>query len=220
MNFISGHPTFDHWHTVFTVLLGTGLRCGEFIGLRWEDIDMENRNISVNHALVRVSKKPGERARRLGVSLPKTDAGIRTVPMMDQVKEAFEKEYKWQSDFGFNETEIEGMTGFVFQNANGSVMCEQNINSAIKRITEEYNRVEALNARKQKREPAFLPKFSCHHLRHTFCTRLCENESNLKVIQSIMGHANIKTTLNIYAEATDAKNRESMEKLSEIWKDF
>ena len=51
MDFIDGHPVFDHWSPAFTVLLGTGCRCGEFIGLRWEDIDMENRMISINDAL-------------------------------------------------------------------------------------------------------------------------------------------------------------------------
>lgn len=220
INFIKGHETFDHWWTVFTVLLGTGMRCGEFIGLRWEDLDFEKREINVNHALVRVVKKPGDRARRLGVSLPKTDAGIRIIPMMDQVLEAFQMEYERQSDYGFNETEIEGMTGFVFQNANGSVLCEQNINSAIRRITAEYNRVEELKARREKREPVYLPKFSCHQLRHTFCTRYCEAETNLKLIQSIMGHAHIKTTMEVYAEATDAKKQESMQNLSAKWKEL
>ena len=43
---------------------------------------------------------------------------------------------------------------------------------------------------------------SCHNLRHTFCTRFCENEKDLKVIQEIMGHADITTTMNIYNEAT------------------
>ncbi|WP_242974610.1 tyrosine-type recombinase/integrase [Lacrimispora amygdalina] len=42
-------------------------------------------------------------------------------------------------------------------------------------------------------------------MRHTFCTRLCENESNLKVIQSVMGHVDIQTTMNIYAECTMEK---------------
>lgn len=59
-----------------------------------------------------------------------------------------------------------------------------------------------------------LPHFSCHHLRHTFATRLCEVESNLKVIQSVMGHRNIETTMDIYAEATDEKKQESFEGLA------
>lgn len=53
-----------------------------------------------------------------------------------------------------------------------------------------------------------LPKFSAHHLRHTFCTRFCENETNIKVIQSIMGHSDISTTMDIYAEATEEKKQE------------
>ena len=59
--------------------------------------------------------------------------------------------------------------------------------------------------KESEENPIILPNFSCHHLRHTFCTRLCENETNLKVIQSIMGHRNIETTMDIYAEATEEK---------------
>jgi site-specific recombinase XerD len=46
-------------------------------------------------------------------------------------------------------------------------------------------------------------------MRHTFCARLCERDTNLKVIQSVMGHADISTTMNIYAEVTDSKKKES-----------
>lgn len=220
MDYIEGHPVYDHWHPIFTILLGTGLRCGEFVGLRWKDIDLDERTIDVNHALVRVKPTKGEKAKRLGVSLPKTDAGIRVVPMMDDVCEAFHKIYEEQLITGFNETIIEGMSGFIFKNANGDVLCEQNINAAIRRIVESYNMDEMGNAMKQRREPHLLPHFSCHQLRHTFCTRFCENESNLKVIQDVMGHKNIKTTMNVYAEATNDKKREAMQKLSAAWKEF
>lgn len=47
-----------------------------------------------------------------------------------------------------------------------------------------------------------LPKFSCHTLRHTFTTRLCESGINIKVIQSVLGYADISTTLDIYADVT------------------
>lgn len=47
--------------------------------------------------------------------------------------------------------------------------------------------------------------------RHTFCTRLCERETNLKIIQSIMGHKDIQTTMDIYAEATEEKKQETFE---------
>ena len=55
--------------------------------------------------------------------------------------------------------------------------------------------------------------FSAHNLRHTFCTRLCENETNLKVIQEIMGHRNIETTMDVYNEATKEKKMSSFANL-------
>ena len=54
-----------------------------------------------------------------------------------------------------------------------------------------------------------LPKFSCHTLRHTFTTRLCESGMNIKVIQAVLGHADISTTLDVYADVTkDLKKAE------------
>jgi len=121
-----------------------------------------------------------------------------------------------QAETGFNETEIDGMKGFVFITRFGSVPNPQSVNRTIKRITSNYNAEETVNAKKERREPVILPDFSCHHLRHTFCTRLCENETNLKVIQAVMGHRNIETTMDIYAEATDRKKQESFDRLSKL----
>ena len=136
------------------------------------------------------------------------------IPMLDTVYEALKREYAFQEENGFNETEIDGMSGFVFSYRFGNVHNPQAINRAIKRIYEAYNVEEVLKAAKEKREPILIPHFSCHHLRHTFCSRFCENETNLKVIQSIMGHANIETTMDIYAEVTETKKHESMQELA------
>ena len=53
----------------------------------------------------------------------------------------------------------------------------QTVNRALKRIRVAHNEAELEKAAKEKREPQLLPPFSCHNLRHTFCTRLCENET-------------------------------------------
>lgn len=206
MDYIANHPVYYHWWPLFTVLLGTGCRIGEAIGLRWDDLDFENRVISINHSLV-YYPVGDSRTSVLRVSKPKTAAGIRTIPMLDIVYDAFQMEREEQEETGANETEIDGMKGFVFVNRNGSAPNPQAINRTIKRIISSYNAEEIIKAKKQRREPVILPDFSCHHLRHTFCTRLCENETNLKVIQSIMGHRNIETTMDIYAEATEQKKR-------------
>ena len=119
-----------------------------------------------------------------------------------------------------NEMEVDGMSGFVFCNRFGNLHNPQAINRAIKRITENHNSEEIVKAKKENRPAVIIPHFSCHHLRHTFCTRFCENESNVKVIQAVMGHKNIETTLDIYAEVTDAKKTESIENLSRNLKIF
>lgn len=88
------------------------------------------------------------------------------------------------------------------------------INRAIRRIIEAHNAEEIIKAKKEQREPVIIPHFSCHHLRHTFCSRFCENETNIKIIQEIMGHASIETTMDIYAEVNSDKKKESIEKLT------
>lgn len=213
MEYIANHPIYYHWCPIFTILLGTGCRIGEALGLRWQDLDFENRVISINHCLVYYQKKDDNRC-MLRVSLPKTEAGIRTIPMLDIVKDAFEMLREEQEENGYNETEIDGMSGFIFCNRFGNVPNPQTVNHTIKRILNQHNADELIRAKKERREPILLPDFSCHHLRHTFCTRLCENEMNLKVIQSIMGHRNIETTMDIYTEATEEKKQESFENLA------
>ena len=97
---------------------------------------------------------------------------------------------------------VDGYSNFVFTNRYGQAMSPHCVNRAIERIIAAYNKEEKERAKKENRPAVLLPHFSAHNLRHTFCTRFCENETNLKVIQEIMGHSDISTTMEIYAEAT------------------
>ena len=213
MNYIANSPVYYHWWPLFTFLLGTGCRIGEAIALRWDDLDFENKMITINHSIA--NYKSAEKNKCVStLSTPKTEAGVRTIPMLDVVYDALKLEEEDQQENGFNETVIDGVSGFVFQNRFGNILNQQAVNSAIKRIVINYNNEEEITAAREKRNPLILPYFSCHILRHTFATRLCEQETNLKVIQSIMGHRNIETTMDIYAEATDKKKKESFENLS------
>ena len=74
--------------------------------------------------------------------------------------------------------------------------------------------VRVATTKKEKREPVMIPRFSCHIFRHTFASRFCENETNIKVIQEVMGHADVSTTMNIYAEANPDVTKSVIEKLS------
>ena len=82
------------------------------------------------------------------------------------------------------------------------------------------NKEEEQKAQEENREPIIIPHFSCHIFRHTFCTRLCENETNIKVIQEIMGHANISITMDIYAKATEEKKKQALDERSKNLKIF
>ena len=130
--------------------------------------------------------------------------------MIQEVYDAFLDEYEFQKCIGFCEEEIDGYSGFVFSTSSYTVYLPGAVNNAIHRATNDYNAKEKARALIEGREPFFLPSFSAHNLRHTFCTRFCENESNVKIIQSVMGHAEISTTLNIYADATEDKKKEVM----------
>ena len=214
MNYIVSSPVFVHWNPIFTVLLGTGCRIGEVVGLRWSDIDMEKRTIDINHSMTYYPRKTDTYKCEFKVSLPKTEAGVRILPMMQPVYEALETEYERQKEEGFCTAVVDGMSGFVFSNRFGMIHNPAAINRVIRRILEAHNTEEIVKAKKEKREPIMIPHFSCHHLRHTFCSRFCENETNIKVIQEIMGHASIETTMDIYAEANSDKKKESIENLA------
>ena len=212
VNFVREHKSYNRWLTMFTVMLGTGCRIGELTGLRWEDCDFQNSIIEINHTL---TYSPDEDTGRYAfhISTPKTKAGIREIPMFKEVKKALLAEKKRQMRSGIKQPVVDGYSGFVFLTRNGTVFNTISVYKATKYIVQAYNLAETKQAKEQNREPVLLPHFSAHNLRHTFCTRLCENETNLKVVQEIMGHSNIGITMDIYNEATREQKQKSFESL-------
>ena len=219
LEYVAENPVFCSWMPFMVFLFGTGCRIGEAIGIRWEDVNLEEQTIDINHT-ISYYPAPEDRHCEFSVSEPKTDAGRRMIPMIEEVYEMLSEELQEQKENGFCTVKIDGMTGFIFSNHIGGIHKPQTVNKAIERIRTAYNAEEEVKAKKQRREPVIIPHFSCHHIRHTFCTRFCEHETNLKVIQEIMGHANIQTTMDIYAEATEMSKKESVAKFSKNIKLF
>lgn len=205
VQFVSTSLIYSHWMPLFTFLLGTGCRIGETIGLRWVDCDFENDEIFINHNVIyRFRENDGCRFR---ITTPKTSAGNRVVPMLSEVKDALLREREAQKRLKLKSPVVDGYSHFVFLNRENNLHNPMTVNRAIKRIVRDYNREEVKLAEAESRQPLLIRDFSAHNLRHTFCTRFCENETNLKVIQDIMGHSDISTTMNIYAEATAEKKK-------------
>lgn len=201
LTFLKNNPKYNHWYPTFAIMLGSGLRVGELTGLRWQDIDLKNNVINVNHTLVFYERSKAKRT-GFGINTPKTKAGNRSVPMIKTVKDAFLQQREYLKDNNLESIDIiDGFQDFIFINRFGHVQHQGTLNKAIKRIIRDAN-FEALDKNPSIKEENLLPNFSCHTLRHTFTTRLIESGMNVKVIQEALGHSDIQTTLDIYADVT------------------
>ena len=218
LDFLQRNHTYNHWYPIFAVMLGTGLRVGEATGLRWCDIDLDKGMVDVNHTLVYYCHRHEveKNGCYFNVNTPKTETSTRQVPMMDFVKEAFLKEKEYQEELGVEcKATVDGYTDFIFVNRFGNVQHQGTLNKAIRRIIRDCNDEVLL---KGEDNPVLLPHFSCHTLRHTFTTRMCEAGVNIKVIQDTLGHADIATTLNIYADVTKELKQTEFIGLDEFFK--
>jgi len=202
LTFLKNSQMYSHWYPIFAVMIGTGLRVGEVTGLRWCDIDLDDGIIDINHTLVYYDHRDENHKKGcyFNVNTPKTEAGKRQVPMLSFVKEAFIMERDYQQAIGVKcEVTIDGYSDFIFINRYGGAQHFGTLNKTIRRIIRDCNDAELTKNTDAK---VLLPHFSCHSLRHTFTTRMCEAGVNVKVIQDTLGHADISTTLNIYADVT------------------
>lgn len=185
LNYLDENYIFRHWKPLFVCLLGTGCRASEMLGLKWSDILWEENLISITHALSYKNERKD--------TLTKTESGVRVIPMFQSVRLALLEEKIRHPG-----------SEYVFVNRSGKPRVPYDINKAIDRILEHY--------KLEGRTPE-IPNFTAHQLRHTFCMRLCERETDLKLIQEIMGHAKISTTMDIYNESTVDRKKASFERI-------
>ena len=211
VEFIKNSKQYKHWLPLFTFCLGTGMRVGEVIGLQWKNCNLDMGFINVQHNMLYRKNKQGKC--EFHISTTKTVNGIREIPMFDEVKEALLTIKKQQERDGKCRSVVDGYSDFVFSNRYNEVYSPASLNRAISRIIRDYNKEDNPKPLDNNGNPVLLPHFSMHNLRHTFCTRLCEAGVNIKVVQEVMGHHDIETTMNIYNEATKDFKKQSFEEL-------
>ena len=183
------------------VMLGIGCRCGELIGLTWADIDMKKREVYIDTQLLYKDYGDGH---KFHVAAPKTEAGIRVIPMSNAVYQAFKAQREQNLMLGIpQDVEIEGRKGFVFVGRYGKPLMPSAVNNILYNLVDAYNEQETALARKEHRKAELMPQISAHTLRHTCCTRLLEKNSDLKAVQYLMGHNDISITLEVYNHITE-----------------
>ena len=128
---------------------------------------------------------------------------------------AFQMEREYQQEAGLKcKVTIDGYTDFVFLNKDGFVYNQSSLNRAIKRTIRDCNDAQFEMSESPE---VLLPDFSCHSLRHTFTTRMCEAGTNIKLMQDILGHQDISTTMNIYADVTKELREKELGNLEAIF---
>lgn len=198
VRFVNASSEYKRYGPLLTVLLGTGMRINEALGLRWCDCDFAQGYISVDHALVYTKSSDGKW--RYSVDLPKTAAGVRKIPMLQEVRKALEAERELTESLDHTFS-INGYSNFVFLSGLSRPMRCNTFSVKLKEMATAYNKTA---------NGVQIPLISPHILRHSFCTRMFENGADIKVVQTLMGHSSSRTTMDIYNYVTEERVRNSM----------
>lgn len=203
LSFIQESNVYNVYLPMIKVMLETGLRCGELIGLTWADVDLENRKLSINHQLIYKDTKDGNGC-SFHITKPKTKAGIRCIPMTETVYQAFIQQQKLNLILERHSKEkIDGYGNFIFLAKTGKPLMPSAINNVIYNMIDAYNKEELKLSKKEHRKAVLLPKISAHNMRHMACTNMAKQGMNIKVLQYIMGHAHSDVTMDVYNHIAD-----------------
>ena len=188
------HSEGDRFEALYVVALTTGLRIGELLGLKWPDIDLENRTLRVSRQLQR-GEAEGKAKRTLVFTEPK-NASRRTVDLPQRAVEALRSHRKRQAEEQLRAGAQWADNGLVFATGRGTPYDYQTI------TTRHF---------KPLLKRACLPDIRFHDLRHTYATLLLSRGTHPTYVQKSLGHANIAMTLDRYSHWMPSMGRATAE---------
>ena len=194
----------------YLLALQTGLRVGELGGLKWEDIDFENRLLCVNRTILQDRKKGG-----FYFGTPKTRTSLRTIPLTDEAINILYRQKKKQSKLKVkSKLWNNAWDGLVFTTVNGNPVGYSTFRSMLIRVINNINLDRKIEAEASGNSYEEFEKVSMHSLRHTFATRCIERGVIPKVLQKFLGHSNLATTMDLYVHVSEDIMHEEIQKLS------
>lgn len=214
MAFVESSSRYSVYYPMLTFALSTGVRIGELAGLRWADVDLKKNVVHIRQQLIYRNMGEGCQFRMQDL---KTEAGRRDILLTASARKSLirQKELTLLLGKSIRGKEVDGVSDFVFTNTQGTPYAANAVNFILDNIVKTYNKLEEINAANERREPELLPHISAHILRHTACTRLAESGLEPKVLQYIMGHANLAVTMDIYTHLDFTQIQEKMEAVQE-----
>ncbi len=204
LRFIHDDNVYYKYYDMAFILFHTGMRISEFCGLTVSDIDLENKTVNIDHQLQRNSDMSYH------IETPKTSAGVRKLPITDEVADSFARILEDRGTPKLNEKVVDGYRGFLYLDEKGMPLVAMHWEHRFNHMVARYNSIYKMQ----------LPNITPHVCRHTYCSNMARSGMNPKTLQYLMGHSDIGVTLNTYTHLGLEDATEELGRMQEARKEL
>ncbi len=178
---------------IYIFILNTGLRVGEVLALKWENIDFENKTVKVNGSMSFIKDTENDGKRKTIFTDPKTATSNRIIPLNEKSAMALEEIQR--------RNKIQNIkTKYVVCDLKGGYVPQRNISRTLQNLCEKAN----------------VDYKGIHAMRHTFATNLVANGVDIRSVADLLGHSSIQTTLSTYSHSIQEQKVKAISSLDLI----